>query len=265
MNNSDLGRVQAFLLKHRYAETKSARRNISKDEREIAALLREADPSMRALLEEILDGQGLLLQSFRELDVAGIPFGATAFVLARKPDSNPPFLGTEQLVARMKQIGRYNCSDAQAKIWFTQLWFILLDLLYTRKNRSPNSMQEWVNTAFSRAVFIEAVKNYLNDQVRKIDPGTLQTRAVYDTLTSPSVKEGTVTQLCNAFLELMEGASLLEEIEEDVYRQSLLFAFEMKLNYDRQLAPLLPSESAFGSASAVLIEEFQGETNGQDH
>lgn len=261
MNNSDLGRAQAFLLRRRYAETKSSRRNVSKEEREIATMLRDADPQMRALLEEIFDGQGLLLKSFREFDVAGIPAGATVFILARKPDSNPPFFGTDRLVARVKQVS-HKLSDADAKVWFTQLWFILLDLLYTRKSRSPNEMQEWVDTALTRAVFINTVKDYLNGQVRKIDPSTLKTTVVYDTLTSSSIKEGTIAQMCNAFLDLMIDAGLLEEIAADVYRQSLLFAFEMKLNYDRQLAPLLPSAAPFDSASAVLIEE---ETNGRDN
>lgn len=263
MNNSELGRVQAFLLKHRIAETKSARRNISREEREVATILREADPQMRSLLEEILDGQGLVLQSFREFDVSGIPAGAMAFVLARKPDSNPPFFGTERLVARMKQLGRYKASDTEIKIWFTQLWFILLDLLYTKKNRSPGALQDWVDTAFNRAVFTEAVKNYINDSVLKVDPNTLKTTTIYDALTS--AKEGTITQLCTAFLEIMEEAGLLERLQEDVYRQSLLFAFEMKMNYDRQLVPLLPALSPFDSASTILIEEVEEAANGDNH
>ena len=94
-------------------------------------MLRDADASMRTLLEEIFDGQGLALKSFNEFEAAGIPLGATVFVLARKPDFNPPFFGTEKLIARLRQVSRAIASDAEAKIWFTQLWFILLDLLYT--------------------------------------------------------------------------------------------------------------------------------------
>lgn len=263
MNNSDLGRVQAFLLKHRLAETKSARRNLSREEREVATILRDADPQMRTLLEEILDGQGVVLQSFREFDVAGIPVGATAFVLARKPDSNPPFFGTERLISRMKQIGKYRASDTDVKIWFTQLWFILLDLLYTKKNRSPGALQDWVDTAFNRTVFTDAVKNYINDSVLKVDPASLKTTAIYNTLTA--AKEGTITQLCTAFLEIMEDAGLLEGLQEDVYRQSLLFAFEMKMNYDRQLVPLLPALSPFEAASTILIEEVEEAANGDNH
>lgn len=256
MNNSDLGRVHAFLLRHRCVETKSDRRNISKEEKEIAGLLRAADPSMRRLLDEILDGQGLMLKSFDEFEAAGIPVGATVFVLARKPEATPPFFGTEHLITRMKL--QKNDTDTDAKIWFTQLWFILLDLLYTRKNRSPNSLQEWVETAFDRNIFIDTVKSYLNDEVRKIDPNTLAVRTVYDALMTP--KEGSVTRLCHAFLELMVDAGLLEKSGDDSYRQTLLFAFEMKLNYDRQLAPLWPSADAYDAASTLLIEDTEEET-----
>lgn len=256
MNNSDLGRVQAYLLRHRHAETKSARRNINREEREVATMLRDADSSMRTLLEEIFDGQGLELKSFNEFEAAGIQVGATVFVLARKPDSNPPFWGTEKLIARMMQV-RGGIDKDDAKIWFTQLWFILLDLLYTRKNRSPNSLQDWVETTFGKDIFVDAVKEYINDHVRKIDPSTLKTDAVYKALTSQ--KEGTVTQLCNAFLELMADAGLIDAIGQDGYRQTLLFAYEMKMNYDRQLAILLPNTYPFLSASTMLVDDTENE------
>jgi len=257
VNNSDLGRVQAYLLRHRHAETKPGRRNISKEEREVATMLRDADSSMRTLLEEIFDGQGLELKSFNEFEAAGIQVGATVFVLARKPDFNPPFFGTEKLIARMRQVRSGIDKDSEAKIWFTQLWFILLDLLYTRKNRGPNALQDWVETSFVKDVFVDAVKEYINDHVRKIDPSTLKTDAVYKALTSQ--KEGTVTQLCNAFLELMRDAGLIDEMGQDSYRQTLLFAYEMKMNYDRQLAKLLPSTDPFSSASMLLVVDTENE------
>lgn len=255
MNNSDVGRVHAYLLRHRYVETKSNRRTVSKDEREIAAMLSDADPSMRGLLEEILEGQGLQLVSFTSLDANGIANGATLSMVARRPDANPPFLGTERLVTRLQQVRGIE-REYEAKAWFTQLWFVLLDLLYSRKNRSPNAMQDWVDTTFGKDVFIDAVKNYLNDEVRKIDPASLDSDAVYKTLTS--LKEGSVTQVCNAFLELMEDAGLVEEVGDVGYRQTLLFAYEMKVNFDRQLAPLLPSEDKFAAATSILIEKEEG-------
>jgi len=257
MNNSDMGRVHAYLLRHRFIETKSGRRNVSREEREIATLLRDADFAMRRQFEEILDGQGLQLVAFTSFDVKGIASGATVFMLARKPDSAPPFWGTERLVSRMLQVRGIN-NDAEAKTWFTQLWFVLLDLLYTRKNRSPNAMQDWVDSTFTKEVFIDAVKDYLNDQVRKIDPGTLEVDQVYKTLTS--LKTGAEAQVCNAFLELMLDAGLIEEVNKDAYRQSLLFAYEMKTNFDRQLAHLLPSLDQFAAATEILVERTEEET-----
>ncbi|RFC33887.1 MAG: hypothetical protein DID90_2727554920 [Candidatus Nitrotoga sp. LAW] len=258
MNNSELGRVQAYLLRHRHAETKSMRRSISREEREVATLLRDADLSMRSLLEEILDGQGLTLKSFNEFDAAGIHVGAMVFVLARKPDSNPPFFGTEKLIAKMLQVRGGINKESEAKIWFTQLWFILLDLLYTRKNRSPTSLQDWVETTFVKDVFVDAVKEYINDHVLKIDRSTLTTDAVYETLTS--LKEGTISKLCQIFIDLMCDAGLLDEMETSNYRQSLLFAYEMKTNYDRQLEPLLPKADPFLSASTLLVEQTENKT-----
>lgn len=257
MNNTDLGRVHAFLLRNRIAETVSSRRTISREERDIAIMLRDADPQMLALLDEILDGQGLHLKSFNSLEAAGIPEGGVVFVLARKPDSMPPFFGFNQLLARMKQIRGSMDRDMDAKVWFVQLWFILLDILYSRKSRSPNALQDWVDTTFRRDIFIEAVKEYINDHVRKIPPEEMQTDVIHKILTAP--KEGTVTQACNAFLELMGEAKLLEPLGDDAYRQTLLFAYEMKVNFDRQLAPLLPSQNLLESASTILIEEAESE------
>ena len=135
--------------------------------------------------------------------------------------------------------------------------FVLLDLLYTRKNRSPNSLQDWVETTFVKDVFVDAVKKYINDHVLKIDPSTLKTDAVYNALTSQ--KDGTVTQLCNAFLDLMADAGLINAVGQDGYRQTLLFAYEMKVNYDRQLATLLPNVDPFSSASAMLVDDTENE------
>lgn len=254
MNNTDLGRTHAWLLRHRIAETKSLRRNVSKEEKEIADILRQADAGMIAVLTEILDGQGLIFRAFSEFDAAGIPSGAHVFVVARKPDSAPPFFGTERLVTRMRQVAGIN-KDREAKIWFVQLWFVLLDLIYTRKNRAPGSLHDYVETAFAKTIFIDAVREYINDNVRKIDPSTMATDMVWKILTAP--KEGNVALLCNTFLELMEDAGLLEKSGDDVYRQTLIFAFEMKTNYDRQLAYLLPAENLLKGAEEVLVERIE--------
>ncbi len=250
MNNTDMGRVHAYLLHHRIIETKSNRRTVGREEREIASLILNADAAVRTQLEEILDGQGVRLVTLTSLDVKGISTGGTVIMLARKPDSTPPFWGSEKLVSRMSQTKGIN-TDAEAKIWFVQLWFVLLDLLYTRKNRSPNAMQDWVETTFTKDVLIDAVKIYVNDNIRKIDPSTLETDRIHKTLTG--LKEGGVAMACNACLELMAGAGLLEDLGNNTFRQSLLFSYEMKHNFDRQLKILLPTQDLLSAATEILV------------
>lgn len=254
MNNSELGRVQAYLLRHRMASTHALRKTIGKEEREVAVMLRDADVSRIRLLAEILDGQGYLLIQMTAGDAVGIPEGATVFMLPRKPDFESPLFGTEHLAAMMRVRGVN--SDTAAKTWYVQLWFVLMDILYTRRCRSPQAIQDWVDTPFKKTIFIDSVREYINDVVRKIDVSTLPDRSVWDILTSP--KDGSIAQICAAFLELMCEASLLEEVEADTtYRQTLLFAQEVRLNYDRQLASVILPADPFSAASTVLIEESE--------
>ncbi len=264
MNNTDLGRAHAYLLRNRMVESKSMRRNVSREERDLAIMLRDADAHIRGLLDEFLDGQGLMLKSFSD-DVKGLPAGAVSFVLARKPDTNPPFFGTERMIARMQQAGGSDVSERDAKIWFVHIWFILMDILYTRRGCSPAELQDWVEKSFTKAVLVEAVRDYLNEEVRKIDPATLATPTIHTSLTS--FKEGTVAQFCNNFLDLMMDARLIESIGSDLYRPTLLFAFEVKLNYDRQLEPFLTTIAPFDGATAVLTREvtIEESSNGRNY
>lgn len=258
MNNNELGRVHGFMLRHRIAATKSHRRTAHPDERDVAALLRDADPLERKLLAEILEGQGLVLKEFHAMDVPGIPDGASVFILARPQDSLPRFWGMDQLVARMLIRGIESAQEA--KVWFVQLWFIHLDLLYSRRNRGPDNLQAYLETAFHRDVFYDAVRDYRNDVVLKMDETTLANAATHKMLRRP--KEGTVAELCNAFLELMVEASLLERVSEDTYRQTLLSAYEMKVNYDRQLAYLLPISDVMSATQHIVIEVPETQTKG---
>ena len=122
MNNSDLGRVQAYLLRYCHAERSQPVVALTETSAKLQRCYAMRIHQSRALLEEIFDGQGLELKSFNEFEAAGIQVGATVFVLARKPDSNPPFWGTEKLIARMMRV-RGGIDKDDAKIWFTQLWF----------------------------------------------------------------------------------------------------------------------------------------------
>ncbi|WP_422980248.1 hypothetical protein [Undibacterium sp. Ji49W] len=206
---------------------------------------------MRNLLAEILDGQGLQLRQWGDTEVPGIPVGATVFALLRKPDSTTPFFGLEKLLTRMRK-GSIK-TDAEAKIWFVQIWFVHLDLIYTSKNRAPAEMLKYVDAIFEREILIESVRAYVNDLVRKLDPDSISNNVIYKTLTDTS--DGTIKLAVIGFLELLTEAGLLSTTDEDVYRQTLLSAAEMKLNFDRQLAPLMPSSDVAQASFTLLIQE----------
>lgn len=251
LNNNELGRVQAYLLRHRYIETKSSKRKVSREENELATLLRDADGSMRNLLSEILDGQGLILLQYIDTEVPGMPLGATVFVLVRKPDSAPPFFGLEKLLSRMKR-GSIK-TDTEAKIWFVQIWFVHLDLICTRKNRAPSEMLKYVDAIFKQDVLVDTVRLYINDHVCKLDSSIISNDIVYKTLADAT--EAKIKMAVVGFLELLTEAGLLYTSDEDVYRQTLLSAAEMKINYDRQLAPLMPSTDVISASRSLLIQE----------
>jgi hypothetical protein len=247
MRIQEVGRIQGYLIRHRQIGTKSERGGVDKEEREIAISLRDAGPETKALLRQLFEGQGLVLHEFGESDVKGTG-GGTVFVLARSPESKAPFFGYEQLISNMKQ---NNDTQADAKTWFVHIWFVLLDLFYTSRQRGPSEMQGYVDTTFTTDVLVQSVRKYLYDHVRKIDRQSILDTSAYETLLSEKKKR--LERYCSSFLELMLDARLIERRGVDTYRQSLLSAYEMKLNFDRQLALLLPSATPIDAAHALLI------------
>jgi hypothetical protein len=81
MSSFEMGRVSAFLLKHRKVEEKSDRRTIPREERDIAELLREAPVDSARFLEELMNGYGFGLTTLTSYDIAGIPLGAKVTLL----------------------------------------------------------------------------------------------------------------------------------------------------------------------------------------
>jgi hypothetical protein len=258
MNNNELGMTMAYLLRHRYVETKSNRRNISKEEREVAYLLRDAEQDMLNLLREIFNGQELNLVQLGEFDVAGIPSGATTFMVTRQASFTPLIFGMDTLLSRMRQVRPIN-TDTSAKVWFIQLWFIHLDLIYSSRNRAPNELQDYVSAVFTKDAFLTAVKEYINDYVLKVDTSDVVNDSVYRALSA--LKDGSIAEAVNAFLELMVDSGLLERNSEETYRQTLLSAYEMKENYNRQLSELMPASNISESVENLLVqsEEISGE------
>lgn len=234
MTPYDMGRISGFLLKHRKLDDRQDKRGLQREEKDLAAVLRESSMENMRDLEDLMSGQGYILVTLNSFDVAGIGQGSKVYLLARKSDNVCPLLDTGRLAEKMDPAsGR----TTAAKIWFTQIWLVHLDLLYTQRDRGPHERNQWIEATFTKDMLEHAVREHINGHVRRLNPTELADSDVYDILVAE--KGADIARYTKRFLDLMSECGMLDERSDGVYRQSLLSAVEMKENYDRTLAPLM--------------------------
>lgn len=264
MTPYEMGRISAFLIKHRKLEDRQDKRGMQRDEKDLAAVLREASMENIRDLEELMSGQGFVLVILSSFDVAGIGQGSRVYLLPRKSDNLCPLLDASRLAEKMDPT---NGRTTAAKIWFTQIWLMHLDLLYTQRDRGPYERNQWIDATFTKEMLEQAVREHINGYVRRLNPTELAQSDVYEVLVA---EKGTdIARYTKRFLDLMCECGMLDERSDGVYRQSLLSAVEIKENYDRTLAPLMidtdePAERVrLATLSEALLtkpaeEEFNG-------
>lgn len=233
MTPYDMGRINAFLIAHRKLEDRSDKRGMRREEKDLAAILREASVDELRDLEELMAGQGFVFVQLTSFDVEGIGPGSRVYLAARRADMQSFLVNSSQVVERMGLTSH----PTAAKIWFTQIWLQHLDLIYTQLDRSPLERGRWINASFTREMLQGAVVAHINDFVRKLNAVELSDSEIYEVLCAE--KGADVSRYVKRFLEIMCDGGLLEERGEGAYRQTLLSAVEMKENFDRSLAPLM--------------------------
>lgn len=234
MTPYEMGKVSAFLLKHRRIEERSQRRPIQREERDLSEILREAAVDEMRALEEMMAGFGFELTMLTAFDVKGIAPGTRAYMLVRQTNATCPLLESPKVIEVMTPGAT---KTGIAKIWFTQIWLLHLDLMYSAKDRGPHERNQWLESGFTKEQLIAAVRAHINGFVHKLNPEIGDTSEVYKVLCAEKGQD--LPRYVGRFLTLMVNAGMLEEIAVDSYRQSLLAAVEMKSNYDRVLAPLM--------------------------
>ena len=220
MTNFEMGQIMAYLMKHRRIETTGHKRKSRVDGRVLAATLRDASQDERMELEALLRGMGFDLTHFTDFNTQGIAPGGHVFMLPRRLDEVNELFSERWIDERMQQ---RNDTVTDRRIWFVQFWFLRTDL-------------------------VGAMRDYINDLVRKLGPEAIQDDVVYKCLTSES--GGQLERYCERFLSLMTDGCMLESLGDDRYRQSLLSAVELKNNYLQGLEPWLRTLHA----SAIPLE-----------
>lgn len=261
MTPFEMGRISAYLLKHRKIEFRKEKRGRHKDEHELAELLKDAPPESMTDLCELMNGYGFDLITLTTFDVTGIGSGERVFMLSRKPNVECPLL---DLPGALERIEPASGRTVQAKVWLTQFWLLHLDLIYTQRDRGADERNKWLDATFTKDALIEAMREHINEGVRRLNPETLADNEVYEVLTSE--KGVSIDRYAKRFLDLMVDTFMLEDKGNGVYRQTLLSAVEMKENYGRILEPLmladrekLPGKGFAGITDPLLIEPTQGE------
>jgi hypothetical protein len=256
-----MGKVAAFLQKHRKIEFRTDKRGRHKDEHELAELLRDAPSESMTDLCELMNGYGFELITLTTFDVSGIGSGERVYLLARKPNVECPLLDVPRALERMEPTsGR----TLQAKVWLTQFWLLHLDLIYTQRDRSPDERNRWIEATFTKESLIDAMREHINGGIRRLNPELIADGEIYEVLTSE--KGVALDRYAKRFLDLMVDSFMLEDKGGGVYRQTLLSAVEMKENYGRILGPLMlggsESDRPDGFAQvteSLLVEQVQKE------
>ena len=228
MTPFEMGRISAYLLKHRKIEFRTEKRGRHKDEHELAELLKDAPKDSMTDLCELMNGYGFDLITLTTFEVSGIGSGERVFMLSR------------------------------------QFWLLHLDLIYTQRDRGADERNKWLDATFTKDALIEAMREHINESVRRLNPETLADNEIYDVLTSE--KGVSIDRYAKRFLELMVDAFMLEDKGNGVYRQTLLSAVEMKENFGRILEQLMladreshPGKGFAGIAESLLVEPIHNE------
>ena len=253
MNRLEMGRVMAFLLRHRRLETIPRGKGCD-EERELARMLSEADSMARAELEGLLQGLGFDVAHFDDFKTQGLAPGGRIFLLVRRLDQ-PSALFSERWIDERMQVR--NDTVTSRRIWFTQLWFVLLFLFYTRRGRIATEVARYVETTFTRGDLVQATHQYINDLVRKLGREAVQDDAVYNCLSAESGAQ--VDKYADRFLGLMVDGALIDELPGERYRQSLLGAVEIKHNHLQALEPWIQATDPLEAGRGVLIRTVDPE------
>jgi hypothetical protein len=265
MTPFEMGRISAYMLKHRKIELRTDKRGRHKDEHELAELLRDAPMEALSDFGELMNGYGFEMITLTTFDVKGIGSGERVYLLARTPNVECPVLDLPRAVERMEPTsGRI----LQGKIWLTQFWLLHLDLIYTQRDRGPDERSQWIEATFTKEGLTDAMREHINGGIRRLNPEAIADNEIFEVLTAE--KGAAIDRYAKRFLDLMVDGGMLEDKGNGVYRQSLLSAVEMKENYARILAPLMLDGQEPGSAAdfsditpSLLMEPVQKQGEGE--
>lgn len=264
MNMMEMGEVVAYLLRYRTAERvpsggrkRRAAREGQLSERDVCALIDDAQENEREALRDFLAGQGLRLKAFESGDYPGIAPGSRFFALLPDPELEQPPLYTREAVFEALKLRQE--SRAELALWYLQLWLLLHTLIYTRLNRALSDVSRYQEATFVTRELVELVRDQLETLRGLGDRAPENSRVLLDE------RGEDIPRRVKAFIDLLVRAGHLEAVreaaDEDVWQQTLLGALEAEqigvnhLTHLIELTSSEPSDRPFEGAGRELADE----------
>jgi hypothetical protein len=247
MNMMEMGEVVAYLLRYRTAERvpsggrkRRAAREGQLSERDVCALIDDAQENEREALRDFLAGQGLRLKAFESGDYPGIAPGSRFFALLPDPELEQPPLYTREPVFEALKLRQE--SRAELALWYLQLWLLLHTLIYTRLNRALSDVSRYQEATFTPRELVELVRDQLETLRGLGDRAPENSRVLLDE------RGEDIPRRVKAFIDLLARAGHLDMVreagDEDVWQQTLLGALEAEQIGVHHLTHLIELTSA---------------------
>ncbi|WP_251976587.1 hypothetical protein [Salinicola avicenniae] len=229
MNMMEMGEVVAYLLRYRTAErvpSGGRKRRSARDgqlsERDVCALIDDAQENEREALRDFLAGQGLRLKVFEAGDYPGIAPGSRFFALLPDPELEQPPLYTREPVFEALKLRQE--SRAELALWYLQLWLLLHTLLYTRLNRALSDVSRYQEATFVTRELVELVRDQLETLRGLGERAPENSRVLLDE------RGEDIPRRVKAFVDLLVRAGHLEAVresgDEEIWQQTLLGSLE---------------------------------------
>lgn len=265
MNMMEMGEVVAYLLRYRTAERvpsggrkRRPAREGQLSERDVCALIDDAQENEREALRDFLAGQGLRLKAFEAGDYPGIAPGSRFFALLPDPELEQPPLYTREPVFDALKLRQE--SRAELALWYLQLWLLLHTLIYTRLNRALSDVSRYQEATFVTRELVELVRDQLETLRGLGDRAPASSRVLLDE------RGEDIARRVKAFIDLLVNAGHLDAVresaDEDVWQQTLLGALEAEQIGVHHLTHLIELTAGDGEAAQPVATESAEETEG---
>jgi hypothetical protein len=265
MNMMEMGEVVAYLLRYRTAERvpsggrkRRAAREGQLSERDVCALIDDAQENEREALRDFLAGQGLRLKAFESGDYPGIAPGSRLFALLPDPEMEQPPLYTREPVFEALKLRQE--SRAELALWYLQLWLLLHTLIYTRLNRALSDVSRYQEATFVTRELVELVREQLETLRGLGERAPANSRVLLDE------RGEDIPRRVKAFIDLLIRAGHLEAVreaaDEDVWQQTLLGALEAEqigVHHLTHLIELTSTDNVDSESGETLADEVSAD------